>query len=46
MFRCPLFRGNSICGFDPTTGDQTPLPDDVAETMLAISGTLSAPPQS
>ena len=33
-----------LCWFDPTTVEQTPIPDDLAETVLAISGTLSAPP--
>jgi hypothetical protein len=32
-----------LCGFDPTTGEQTPLPDDLAETALPITPTA---PQS
>jgi hypothetical protein len=36
-----------VCGFDPTTGEQTSVPDDLAETVLAISAnTPSAPPQN
>ncbi len=34
-----------LCGFDPTTGEQTPIPGDLAETVLRTGGTLSAPPQ-
>jgi hypothetical protein len=26
-----------LCGFDPATGQQTPIPDDLAATMLEIS---------
>lgn len=26
-----------LCGFDPATGEQTPIPDDLAETVLKIS---------
>jgi hypothetical protein len=36
-----------LCGFDPATGEQTPMPDDLAETVLATSAsTRNAPPQS
>jgi hypothetical protein len=36
-----------LCGFDPATGQQTPIPNDLAATVLASSAsTRNAPPQS
>ena len=30
-----------LCGFDPTTGEQQPIPDDLAEAVLAASASTS-----
>jgi hypothetical protein len=30
-----------LCGFDPTTGEQKPIPDDLAEAVLAASTSAS-----
>jgi hypothetical protein len=36
-----------LCGFDPATGQQAPIPNDLAATVLASSAsTRDAPPQS
>lgn len=34
-----------LCGFDPATGEQTPIPDDLAETVLEISAHTLSPPR-
>jgi hypothetical protein len=33
-----------LCGFDPATGQQTPIPDDLAATVLATSTSTPSPP--
>ena len=33
-----------LCGFDPTTGEQKPIPDDLAEAVLAASARTSSDP--
>ncbi len=32
----PIAGPAVLCGFDPATGQQTPIPDDLAETVLKI----------
>lgn len=47
LLSIPIAGPAVLCGFDPATGQQTPIPDDLAKAVLAISAsTLIAPPQS
>jgi hypothetical protein len=39
----PIAGAAVLCGFDPATGEQTPIPDDLAKALLAISTSTPGP---